>query len=930
MVDVKFEYVDHLQPVLQTCAGNTKRIYIAPTTEVDHTVCSQNKAKEGSIHRTFLMNISMDDSITSVVRDPRDDVIKAFFESTARGESHIMSKEEEEQSDSNEHSRFDESESYQQSFNDQSLDDQFSSEDNERGSEDCNRSSQPHRIPNRMKSRVVARMSPRLMCKRGTWRVQTWEEMYSDLCMYHRQHGDCLVNTSDTKLGRWVQMQRRRHKKGELDDNHIRSLESIGFVWELHRGGAQQYWTDMFEELKAYKLENGDCRVPRRKSKLGGWVHEQRDKHKKGELDDDQIRCLESIGFVWDAHIQSWLDMFEELKTYKEENGDCHVPLKEGKLGRWVCNQREKHKKGELDEDQISSLESIGFTWDAYIQIWIDMFEKLKAYEKENGDCLVPGSTPKLGRWVQKQREKHKKGKLDEDQFRCLESIGFAWGAHIQTWMNMFDDLKRYKKENGDCHVPRSTPKLGRWVSKQREKLKKGKLDVDQIRCLDSIGFVWKLREAMSEEEEQSDSNERRRFDESESHQQSFNDQSLDDQFSSEDNEMDVEGCNRSSQPHRIPNRKRSRVVAYTSHRLIRKRETYRVQTWEEMYSDLCMYHRQHGDCLVNTIDTKLGPWVRLQREIHKKEELDDNQIRSLESIGFVWELREANAQQLWNDMFEELKAYKEEIGDCHVPTRKWKLGRWVQMQREKYKKGELDNDQIRCFESIGFVWDVHIQSWLDMFEELKTYKEENGDCHVPLKEGKLGGWVCNQREKHKKGDLDDKKTRCLESIGFMWESRLKHWIDMFEKLKAYKKENGDCLVPARTIDLGWWVRNQRRKHKKGELEENQFRSLDAIGFAWGAQIQTWMEMFEKLKTYEKENGDCLVPGSTKKLGRWVQTQRENYKKGKLDEDQLRCLESIGFVWKLRKTGGQQTWIEMFEGLKAYKEDNGDCLSTTS
>ena len=105
---------------------------------------------------------------------------------------------------------------------------------------------------------------------------------------------------------------------------------------------------------------------------------------------------------------------------------------------------------------------------------------------------------------------------------------------------------------------------------------------------------------------------------------------------------------------------------------------------------------------------------------------------------------------------------------------------------------------------------------------------------------------------------------------------------------------------------------------------------MDAIGFAWGAQIQTWMEMFEKLKTYEKENGDCLVPGSTKKLGRWVQTQREKYKKGKLDEDQLRCLESIGFVWKLRKTGGQQTWIEMFEGLKAYKEDNGDCLSTTS
>ena len=102
--------------MLETCAGNVKIIYFAPTTEVDHSVCSA--------HRTFLPNISMDESITSAVREPLHDVIEAFFESTARGESNLMLKEEEEQSESNECSRFDESESYQQSLNDQSLRDQ--------------------------------------------------------------------------------------------------------------------------------------------------------------------------------------------------------------------------------------------------------------------------------------------------------------------------------------------------------------------------------------------------------------------------------------------------------------------------------------------------------------------------------------------------------------------------------------------------------------------------------------------------------------------------------------------------------------------------------------------------------------------------------------------------------------------------------------
>ena len=440
MLDVKFEYVDHLQPVLQTCAGNTKRIYIAPTTEVDHTVCSQNKAKEGSIHRTFLMNISMDDSITSVVRDPRDDVIKAFFESTARGESNLIPKEEEDQSDPNECSRFDESGSYQQSLDDQSmgdqsLDHQLSSEDNERDVENFNRSIQPYRISNRKRSWGVVRMSPRIIHNRATYHIQTWEEMYSELCMYHRQHGDCLVHTKDTKLGRWVKKQRKSHKKRELHYDKIRCLESIGFVWELQKGGQQQDWVDMYEQLKAYKEEIGDCNVPQRKSKLGRWVQMQRERHKKGELGDDQIRCLESIGFAWYAHIQSWMDMYEELKAYKEENGDCNVPL----------------------------------------------------------------LTPKLGRWVNKQREKQKKGKLDDDQIRCLDSIGFMWKLRL-TWMEMFEELKRYKEENGDCRVPALTPKLGGWVHTQRKKHKKGELDDDQIRCLDSIGFMWKFREAMSKE----------------------------------------------------------------------------------------------------------------------------------------------------------------------------------------------------------------------------------------------------------------------------------------------------------------------------------------------------------------------------------------------------------------------------------------------
>ena len=63
----------------------------------------------------------------------------------------------------------------------------------------------------------------------------------------------------------------------------------------------------------------------------------------------------------------------------------------------------------------------------------------------------------------------------------------------------------------------------------------------------------------------------------------------------------------------------------------------------------------------------------------------------------------------------KELKEYKAEYGNCHVPT-KYKentaLGRWVSTQRSEYKKfceGDtktaMNAEKIRRLESIGFAW---------------------------------------------------------------------------------------------------------------------------------------------------------------------------------------------------------------------------------
>ena len=108
------------------------------------------------------------------------------------------------------------------------------------------------------------------------------------------------------------------------------------------------------------------------------------------------------------------------------------------------------------------------------------------------------------------------------------------------------------------------------------------------------------------------------------------------------------------------------------------------------------------------------------------------------------------------------------------------------------------------------------------MFERLKEYKEEYGDCLVPQRyedDPKLGHWVATQRRVSTVDDKTKQERRDkLNSIGFVWSVRTrgrsskrdKKWNDKFERLVQYKQEHGDCLVPTiatkRTPSLGNWV----------------------------------------------------------------------------------------------------------------------------
>jgi len=162
-----------------------------------------------------------------------------------------------------------------------------------------------------------------------------------------------------------------------MTDDRIAKLESLGFIWSVR---TLTDWGDRFDELNQYKVNHGDCNVPKswkENKQLGLWVYHQRRQYrllqegKQSAITDDRIACLESIGFEWSLYTD-WDLRFDELKQYKVEHRDCNVPRsweENKRLGKWVDKQRSQYRlleegsSSSLTDERVTKLESIGFRW---------------------------------------------------------------------------------------------------------------------------------------------------------------------------------------------------------------------------------------------------------------------------------------------------------------------------------------------------------------------------------------------------------------------------------------------------------------------------------------------------------------------------------------------------------------------------------------
>ena len=327
-----------------------------------------------------------------------------------------------------------------------------------------------------------------------------------------------------------------------------------------------------------------------------------------------------------------------------------------------------------------------------------------------------------------------------------------------------------------------------------------------------------------------------------------------------------------------------------------------------------------------------LDDWPIQLRQRFELDSMDPSSVAALLEQVYT---ASCSLVELWHQRCGLLARYKEREGHANVPVSHEedgiKLGSWLSNQRTDFKTGKLGPERQERLESLGVLWDPIETRWERNFELLVAYHSREGHTNVPQahQEGGiyLGKWLSHQRANHKKGQMDRSRQERLESLGMLWDLMETQWEHNFGLLSAYHAREGHANLPLdyqeEGVMLGVWLNTQRIEAKRNKLDKSRREQLESLGVAWDPAEAQWERNFCLLTAYRKREGHADVPQAHEeegvKLGSWLNTQRKELKKNKLDQKRKERLESLGVLWDPKEV----QWERNFDLLSVYHAREG-------
>ncbi|MDE7211110.1 MAG: Helicase associated domain protein, partial [Lachnospiraceae bacterium] len=414
---------------------------------------------------------------------------------------------------------------------------------------------------------------------------------------------------------------------------------------------------------------------------------------------DEVADCRRLFAQLNETLCASWDAMYAMAGEYYTAHGNLEVPAAYAtpdgySLGAWVATQRKVYNKktaGRLSKEQIRRLEMIGMRWQGRQEsAWERNFAEAEKYFKEHGNLSVPAdyvaeSGCRLGRWVRRQRELHKKlapqsaawqekekdgqESIHIQHEKKLAQIGMIW-ENEDPWERRFALAKEYYEEHGNLRMPADYVVEGVWLDR------------------------W-LREqkARWETEAQNAENGNRA-----------------EEASCKKPEGDLHGVQtEQSSRRRLTQEQKEKLSSIGLVPGVSQAEL----SWREQYGEAEEFFREHGNLSVPKQyiarnGKNLGIWLQRQRTGRRSGALAAWQVMMLDGLGMVWELPDA-----WEQGFAHAEEYFRANGHLAVPNNfvcadGYRLGKWISNQRCAYGgvlyKG-LSKEQTCRLEGIGMIW---------------------------------------------------------------------------------------------------------------------------------------------------------------------------------------------------------------------------------
>jgi superfamily II DNA or RNA helicase len=826
-----------------------------------------------------------------------------------------------------------------------------------------------------------------------------WKQSYEKLKTYFVELGDSdvPVRYSDKSLGTWCVSQRVKRKEDKLEKWQIELLDKLNFNWK-----PKNRLDDFLQLLRKYIDENGHTKVVQSETRYGllpKWVNRYRTvyntgtrdkngniKSAQGSLPAKYIKELDELGFLWYAGTADWNERFEELKDFYHKYGYSNVKQSDNSsLYQWCYKQRSQYES--LTDEEISKLRSINFSFELNknneFETFTERIESLKKYYNEHKtfDITVNSKeTNSLRYWLKRIKKEYNEGALYSEKIKMLHDIGFEIindkENDNQAWEEKFKQLEEHYESKKTFLISKydTNQALKSWLIYQRTLFRNGQMPIERIEKFKDIGYSFENKYTGTNKIV-TDTFWNQRIEELKTYYTKTGNYYI----PVKDKENDslriwIQSIKRKFRDRQLTEEQIAELSSLNfdfsqNKKGIRSSEIV-GDAWMARLNELKEFYERHMTFYVPRQDESyntLYNWIITQRALFNKDELANEKVHLMNSIGFsistnYFPKKEYPKNNLWDENwnlnFQILKDYFESNNTFFIPqtdiVHRATLV-WLRNQKHKFNKGILEPDRIEKLKSIGYSFDIKytgisnlkiktekapkplIENWNEQYLNLITYKLEKGDTNVPKSSNNktLANWVFRQRYNFRINKLSEEQIKKLNLIGFEWEvnrqaDHTDAWQNKYLELKNIFEKNGKCFVSKNdNKSLSSWVLQQRMNKRKNKLSPDKIELLNQVKFEWDPESKggepdddQWFNMLQQLQQYKDKFGDCNVSQLSvdyKKLGRWLNDQRVNNTRNKLLPHRKSLLNDIGVIWNTK----EHEWNLKFEMLKVFYNKNG-------